>query len=59
MIVEGRAEVCGNFLCGVATDETYTNAAIDQMAATLSYSLEYHRTQRATSLACQSPARLR
>ena len=57
MIVEGRAEVCGNFLCGVATHETYTDAAIDQMAATLSYSLEYHRTQPRNFLGMSIPQR--
>ena len=35
MIIEGRAEVGGNFLAGVATDEQDPNTAIDSMAATL------------------------
>ena len=38
-IVEGRAQVGGNFLAGVATDEVNTNAEIDKMAETLVYAL--------------------
>ncbi|MBQ8556195.1 MAG: iron-sulfur protein, partial [Clostridia bacterium] len=45
MIIEGRAEVGGNFLCGVATDEVNTDAAIDQLAATLDWALAHHHTQ--------------
>ena len=45
MIVEGRAEVGGNFLCGVATDEVNTDAAIDQMASTLAWALDHGHTQ--------------
>ena len=45
MIVEGRAEVGGNYLCGVATDEINPDAAIDQLAATLAWALEHHHTQ--------------
>ena len=45
MIVEGRAEVGGNFLCGVATDESNTDAAIDQMASTLAWALDHGHTQ--------------
>jgi len=44
-IIEGRAEVGGNFLAGVATDEQDPNAAIDAMAATLAYALEHNYTQ--------------
>lgn len=40
MIVEGRAQVGSNFLAGVATDEIAPDAAIDQMAQTLTYALE-------------------
>ena len=40
-IVEARAQVGSNFLAGVATDEENPNAAIDQLAATLSYALEH------------------
>ena len=45
MIIEGRAEVGGNFLAGVATDEQDPNTAIDALAATLSYALEHKHTQ--------------
>lgn len=41
MIVEGRAQVGGNFLAGVATDEEDPNLEIDKMAAALSYALEH------------------
>ena len=40
MIIEGRAQVGGNFLSGVATDEQDTDAAIDTMAERLSYALD-------------------
>ncbi len=40
MIVEGRAQVGGNFLAGVATDEKDPNGEIDKLAKTLSYALE-------------------
>ncbi|MBO5410520.1 MAG: NAD(P)H-dependent oxidoreductase [Clostridia bacterium] len=39
MIVEGRAQVGGNFLAGVATDEENPNAQIDKLAQTLDYAL--------------------
>ena len=39
-ILEARAEVGGNFLVGVATDENDPNADIDKMAKTLSYALD-------------------
>ena len=45
MIIEGRAEVGGNFLAGVATDEQDPNTAIDSMAATLAYALEHRYSQ--------------
>lgn len=41
MIVEARAQVGSNFLAGVATDEGDTDAAIDALAAKLSYALEH------------------
>ena len=41
MIVEGRAQVGSNFLAGVATDEVDPDAAIDQLAQTLTYALEH------------------
>ena len=39
-IVEGRAQVGGNFLAGVATDERDSDCEIDSMAASLCYALE-------------------
>ncbi len=44
-IVEGRAQVGGNFLTGVATDETDADKAIDRLASTLAYALEHKYTQ--------------
>lgn len=41
MIIEGRAQVGGNFLAGVATDEKDPDREIDQLAATLHYALEH------------------
>lgn len=40
MVVEGRAEVGGNPLMGVATDEVNTNSEIDALCEKLSYALE-------------------
>lgn len=40
MIIEGRAQVGGNFLAGVATDENDPDGEIDKMAVTLQYALE-------------------
>nr|MBR4280364.1 NAD(P)H-dependent oxidoreductase [Clostridia bacterium] len=45
MILEGRAEVGGNFLCGVATDEVNPDAAIDALAAQLAWAMDNHHTQ--------------
>ena len=45
MVIEGRANVGGNYLCGVATDESDTDKHIDQLADTLAYALEHHYTQ--------------
>ncbi|MBR3801899.1 MAG: NAD(P)H-dependent oxidoreductase [Clostridia bacterium] len=39
MIVEGRAQVGGNFLAGVATDETAPDGEIDKLAKSLEYAL--------------------
>ncbi len=39
MIVEGRAQVGGNFLAGVATDEANPDGEIDNLAASLDYAL--------------------
>ncbi len=41
MILEGRAQVGGNFLAGVATDEFDPDTAIDDLAKNLAYALEY------------------
>ncbi len=40
MIIEGRAEVGGNFLAGVASDEFEADRSIDRMADTLMYALK-------------------
>ncbi|MBR3796706.1 MAG: NAD(P)H-dependent oxidoreductase [Clostridia bacterium] len=40
MIVEARAQVGGNFLAGVATDEQNPDMEIDQLAAALDYALK-------------------
>lgn len=40
MIVEGRAEVGGNYLCGVATDEGNTAVDIQTLADSLVFALE-------------------
>ncbi len=42
MIIEGRAQVGGNFLAGVATDEKDPDGEIDRMAETLCYALAHH-----------------
>ncbi|HHV28219.1 NAD(P)H-dependent oxidoreductase [Acetivibrio mesophilus] len=39
MIVEGRSEVGGNFLAGVACDEANPDAEIDRLAARLDYAI--------------------
>ncbi len=44
MIVEGRADVGGNFLSGIATDEQDPNAEIDALVKSLVYSLENKHT---------------
>ena len=40
MIIEARAQVGGNFLAGVATDETNPDEEIDRLAKTLDYAIE-------------------
>ncbi len=45
MIVEARAQVGGNFLAGVATDEADPDTQIDRLAAQLSYALAKKHTQ--------------
>ena len=41
MIIEGRAQVGGNYLCGVATDETQTDEQIDRLANALAYAIKH------------------
>ena len=45
MILEGRAQVGGNILAGIATDEFTPNEVIDQLAASLEYALKHKNTQ--------------
>ena len=45
MILEGRSQVGGNFLAGVATDEADPNHEIDRMASTLAYALSHRHIQ--------------
>ena len=45
MILEGRAQVGGNILAGIATDEFAPDTAIDQLAASLEYALKHKNTQ--------------
>ena len=45
MILEGRAQVGGNILAGIATDEFTPDTAIDQLADSLEYALEHKNTQ--------------
>ena len=47
MVIEGRAQVGGNILAGIATDEINPDGEIDMMAANLVYSLENKNTQPA------------
>ena len=44
MVLEGRAQVGGNILTGIATDEADTDAAVDRLAASLTYALEHKNT---------------
>ena len=41
MIVEGRCEVGGNYLCGVATDEENPSASIQCVAENLAFAMEH------------------
>lgn len=45
MIIEGRAQVGGNILTGIATDEEDPNTSIDQLALSLEYALKHKNTQ--------------
>ena len=40
-IIEGRAEVGGNFLAGIATDEKDTDHSLDTLAAKIVYAVEH------------------
>lgn len=44
-VLEARASVGENFLCGVATDEFNPNEEIDKLAKTMEYALENKHTQ--------------
>lgn len=43
-VVEARCETGGNFLCGVATDESNTDSCIDTLAKSLEFALETEHT---------------
>ena len=45
MILEGRAEVGGNFLAGIASDELDADKSIDRMADTLMYAVQNNYVQ--------------
>lgn len=47
MLIESRAQVGGNHLAGIATNERDTDAAIDRMAAELAYAVEHDYQQPA------------
>ena len=49
-VIEGRAEVGGNFLAGVATDEEDPDRALDDLAARLAYAVENRYVQPANFL---------
>lgn len=45
MIIEGRSEVGGNYLAGVACDEIDPDSEIDRLAARLDYAVSHHYVQ--------------
>lgn len=45
MILQGRAEVGGNFLAGIATDEQDPNREIDLLCEKLCYAVKHHYVQ--------------
>jgi len=45
VIIEGRSEVGGNFLAGVACDETNPDEEIDRLAARLDYAISHKYVQ--------------
>ena len=49
-ILEGRAGVGGNYLCGVATDEFDPDREVDRLAGTLAYAVKNKYTQPADFL---------
>ena len=46
-VMHARAQVGGNYLAGIVTDETDPDAAIEQLARTLAYAREHHYEQPA------------
>ena len=50
LILDGRGEVGGNFVAGIATDEADTDTAIDKMARTLEYAIDNNFTKPANFL---------
>ncbi|MBR3128624.1 MAG: NAD(P)H-dependent oxidoreductase [Solobacterium sp.] len=46
-VMHARAQVGGNYLAGIVTDETDPDAAIEQLARTLAYALDHHYEQPA------------
>ena len=47
LLMEARAEVGGNYLAGIASDEFDLDSSVDQMAASLSWAIENHYTKPA------------
>ena len=45
LVMEARAQVGGNYLAGVATDESDPDREIDRMADTLAWAMRHHYTQ--------------
>ncbi len=45
MIIDGRCEVGGNYLCGIATDEKDTDYGIDRLSEVLGFALDNKLTQ--------------
>lgn len=43
-VIDARCETGGNFLCGVASDETEVDKQIDALAKTLAFAIETHHT---------------
>ena len=50
LIISGRSEAGGNFLAGIASDETDTDRSIDETAKKLAYALDNGYTQPANFL---------